>query len=183
MSITEQTKTKMIAALEHFKNDLKNIRTGRANPGLVEHVLVEIYGSNMRLKDVASISAPEPRMLLITPFDPQNANVISKAIEKSNLGLNPMVDGHSVRIKIPPMTEEIRKKMAKICHDEREKAKISIRNIRRDANEVARKQKADGEIAEDVLKKIEKGIQELTDKYCKEADDLSEKKEKELSQI
>lgn len=183
MSILDQVKAKMLAALEHFKNDLKNIRTGRANPGLVEHVQVEIYGSAMRLKDVASISAPEARMLLITPFDPQNASTISKAIEKSNLGLNPMVDGHSVRIKIPPMTEEIRKKMAKICHDEREKAKISIRNIRRDANELARKQKADGDIAEDVLKKLEKSIQELTDKYCKEADDLSEKKEKELSQI
>lgn len=183
MSILDQTKTKMTAAIEHFKNDLKNIRTGRANPGMVEHVMVEVYGSSMRLKDIAAISAPEARQLLITPFDPQNAGMVGKAIEKANLGLMPIVDGHAVRIKIPPMTEEIRKKMAKICHDEREKTKVSIRNIRRDANEVVRKQKADGEIAEDMLKKLEKNIQELTDKFCKEADELSEKKEKEISTI
>lgn len=183
MSILDQTKAKMLAAIEHFKSDLKNIRTGRANPGMVEHVMVEVYGSPMRLKDIASISAPESRQLLITPFDPQNANTIGKAIEKANLGLMPIVDGHSIRIKIPPMTEEIRKKMAKICHEEKEKTKVSIRNIRRDSNELARKQKADGNIAEDAMKKIEKNIQELTDKFCKEADELAEKKEKEISTI
>lgn len=183
MSILEQTKAKMTTAIEHLKNDLKNIRTGRANPGMVEHVMVEVYGSMMRLKDIASISVPEARQLLITPFDPQNASVVGKSIEKANIGFMPIVDGHSVRIKIPPMTEELRKKMAKICHEEREKTKVSIRNIRRDANELVRKQKADGEIAEDIMKKLEKGIQELTDKFCKEADDLSEKKEKEISTI
>lgn len=183
MSVLDDTKSKMTAAIEHFKNDLKNIRTGRANPGMVEHVMVEMYGSMMRLKDVASINAPEARQLLITPFDPQNASVIGKSIEKANIGFMPIVDGHVVRIKIPPMTEDLRKKMAKICHEEREKAKISIRNIRRDANELVRKQKADGDIAEDVMKKHEKAIQELTDKFCKEADDLSEKKEKEISTI
>ncbi len=183
MSIIDQTKAKMLAAIEHFKTDLKNIRTGRANPGMVEHVMVEVYGSPMRLKDIASISAPEARQLLITPFDPQNANTIGKAIEKANLGLMPIVDGHAIRIKIPPMTEEIRKKMAKICHEEKEKTKVSIRNIRRDSNELTRKQKADGDIAEDMMKKLEKGIQELTDKFCKEADELAEKKEKEISTI
>lgn len=183
MSIPDQAKTKMAAALEHFKNELKNIRTGRANPGMVEHVMVEVYGSPMRLKDVASITVPESRQLLITPFDPQNASTIGKAIEKSNIGFMPIVDGNTVRIKIPPMTEELRKKMAKICHDEREKAKVSIRNIRRDANEVVRKQKTDSEITEDLMKKFEKNIQELTDKFCREADELCEKKEKEISTI
>ena len=183
MSIQDQTKVKMTAAIEHFKNNLKNIRTGRANPGMVEGVMVEVYGSPMRLKDIASITVPESRQLLITPFDPQNASTIGKAIDKANIGFMPIVDGHSIRIKIPPMTEEIRKKMAKICHDEREQTKVSIRNIRRDANEMARKQKADGLIAEDLMKKIEKNIQELTDKFCKEADELSEKKEKEISTI
>jgi ribosome recycling factor len=183
MSILDQTKAKMLATIEHFKNDLKNIRTGRANPGMVEHVMVDVYGSPMRLKDIASITTPESRQLLITPFDPQNASVIGKSIEKANIGFMPIVDGHQIRIKIPPMTEEIRKKMAKICHEEREKTKISVRNIRRDANEVVRKQKADGEIAEDMMKKLEKSIQELTDKFCKEIDDLSEKKEKEISTI
>lgn len=183
MSIVEQTKSKMSAAIEHFKGDLKNIRTGRANPGMVEHLMVEVYGSPMRLKDVASITSPESRQLLITPFDPQNASVIGKGIEKANIGFIPIVDGNAVRIKIPPMTEEIRKKMVKMCHEEREKTKVSIRNIRRDANEAARKQKADGEIAEDMMKKLEKNIQELTDKFCKEIDDLSEKKEKEVTTI
>lgn len=182
-NIIDQTKMKMTAAIEHFKNDLKNIRTGRANPGMVDHVMVEVYGTPMRLKDIASISTPESRQLLITPFDPKNAASIGKSIEKANLGFMPIVDGNAVRIKIPPMTEEIRKKMAKICHEEREKTKVSIRNIRRDANESVRKQKSEGLIAEDVMKKAEKGIQELTDKFCKEADDLSEKKEKEISTI
>jgi ribosome recycling factor len=183
MSIMDQTKTKMSAALDHFKNELKNIRTGRANPGMVEHVMVDVYGSSMRLKDIASITVPEARQLLITPFDPQNTSMIGKAIEKANIGFMPIVDANMIRMKIPPMTEELRKKMAKICHEEREQAKISIRNIRRDANEAVRKQKVDGEIAEDIMKKLEKSIQELTDKFCKEADDLSEKKEKEISTI
>lgn len=183
MDILDQTKAKMAAALEHLKNSLKNIRTGRANPGMVENVHVEVYGSQMRLKDIASISAPEPRQLLITPFDPQNANIISKAIERANLGFMPIVDGHAIRIKIPPMTEESRKKMVKICHDEREQSKVSIRNIRREANEAVRKQKADGIIGEDLMKKWEKHIQEFTDKFCKEADEVSEKKEKEIMTI
>jgi ribosome recycling factor len=183
MNIIDQTKAKMVTAIEHLKNELRNIRTGRANPGMIEHITIEVYGSPMRLKDIASISVPEARLLLITPFDPQNTGAIGKGIEKANLGFMPIVDGNVVRIKIPPMTEELRKKMAKICHEEREKCKVSVRNIRRDANEMARKQKANGEIAEDALKKMEKTIQELTDKYCKEADDLSEKKEKEISTI
>jgi ribosome recycling factor len=183
MGILDQTKEKMAVAIDHLKNDLKNIRTGRANPGMVDQVTVEVYGSPMRLKDMSSISVPDSRQLLITPFDPKNAHAIGKAIEKANLGLMPVVDGNSVRIKIPQMTEEIRKRMAKICHDEKEKTKIAIRNIRRDANESVRKQKVDGEIAEDLMKKHEKGIQEMTDKHCKEADDLSEKKEKEIFTI
>lgn len=183
MNIIDETKKRMAAAIEHLKNDLKNIRTGRANPGMVEHIMVEVYGSSMRLKDVASISVPEPRLLLITPFDPQTTSLIGKSIEKANIGFMPIVDANVVRLKIPPMTEELRQKMAKICNEEKEKTKISIRNIRRESNELARKQKADGTIAEDMMKKLEKGIQELTDKFCKEADDLSEKKEKEISTI
>lgn len=181
--ILDQTKNKMAAAIEHLKNELKNIRTGRANPGMVEHVMVDVYGSSMRLKDIASITTPESRQLLITPFDPKNTSMIGKSIEKANIGFMPIVDGNMVRIKIPPMTEELRKKMAKLCHEESEKSKISIRNIRREANEAVRKQKADGEIPEDRLKKFEKEIQELTDKFCKEVESIAEKKEKEISVI
>lgn len=183
MNTTEQTKAKMLAALEHLKTELKTIRTGRANPAMVEGVIVEVYGAPARLKDIASINAPEARMLLITPFDPKNAAAIGKAIEKANIGVSPIVDGNMVRIRIPQMDENMRKEMVKMCHKRLEEAKISIRNIRRDGNDAIRKQKAAGEIAEDIMKKTEKNIQELTDKYCKEADDIAEKKEKEVSSI
>lgn len=183
MSILDQVKKKMSAAIEHFKNELKNIRTGRASPGLVEHVSVELYGSSLRLKDIASITAPDSRQLLITPFDAKNASLIGKAIEKANIGFMPIVDGNSVRLKIPPMTEELRMKMARICRDEQEKAKTAIRTIRRDANDTIRKQKTDKEITEDIMKKLEKNIQELTDQSCKEIDSLIEKKEKELATV
>ncbi len=183
MSINDQTKTKMTAAIEHLKNELKSIRTGRANPGMLDGVMVDVYGSQMRLKDVASVTAPEARQLLISPFDTSTTGAIGKAIERANLGVMPIVDGNAVRIKIPPMDDSMRKEMVKLCHKRREEAKVSIRNIRRDSNEQVRKMKSDGEIAEDILKKTEKNIQEQTDKFCKEADDLCEKKEKEISTI
>lgn len=183
MSIVDQTKSKMLAAIEHFKNELKSIRTNRANAGMVEGVSVEVYGSAMRLKEVAHISVPESRMLLITPFDPSTTNAIGKSIEKANLGFMPIVDGNAIRIKIPAMDENSRKEMVKQCHKRKEEAKISVRNIRRDCNEAAKRQKADGDLTEDDFKKIEKNIQELTDKYCKEMDDLAEKKEKEIIAI
>lgn len=183
MDIIEQTKAKMTAAIEHFKNELKGIRTGRATPGMVEHVMVEVYGTPMRLKDIASISTPEARQLLITPFDPQNTQAINKAIEKANLGFMPAVDGHAVRLRIPPMTQELREKMVKICHEECEKAKISIRNIRREAKETLHKQHKAAGISEDATKKGEEKIQKLTDQFCKEADELSQKKETEISTI
>lgn len=183
MDFIDQAKAKMLAAIEHLKNELKSIRTGRANTGMLDGVMVEVYGSQMRIKDLASITAPEARMLLVTPFDHSNNAAIGKAIERANIGLIPIVDGNVVRIKIPQMDDTVRKEMIKLCHKRREEAKVSIRNIRRDANEAARKKKADGEIAEDMLKKSEKTIQDLTDKFCREADDLSEKKEKEISTI
>jgi ribosome recycling factor len=183
MGIQDQTKNKMIAAIEHLKTELKSIRTGRANPAMVEGVIVEVYGSPMRLKDIASINAPEARMLLITPFDPKNAGTIGKAIEKANIGVMPIVDGNTVRIKIPQMDDNMRKEMVKICHKRLEEAKVSIRNIRRDSNDTIKKQKSAGDIAEDMMKKAEKDIQDLTDKYCKEAEDVAAKKEKEVSTI
>lgn len=183
MNLLDQTKSKMQAAIEHLKEDLKGIRTSRANPAMLDNIVVEAYGAQMRIKDVATITSPEPRQLLITPFDVQTKGPISKSIEKANLGVMPIVDGNIIRIKIPPMDDSVRKEMIKSCHERREKSKVGIRNIRRDANELARKQKNDGIIAEDVLKRYEKQIQDLTDKFCKEADELSDKKEKEVSVI
>lgn len=183
MSIIDQIKNKMNAALEHLKNDLKTIRTGRANAAILDGILVDIYGSSMRIKELGSITTPEARQILVTPFDPQTVGAIAKGIEKANIGLMPIADGNVVRIKIPPMDENLRKEMVKLCHKKREEAKVGIRNVRREGNEEARRQKANGEITEDVLKKLEKSIQELTDKSCKEADDISEKKEKEVTTI
>jgi ribosome recycling factor len=178
-----QTKTRMIAALEQLKEKLKGIRTGRANPGMVENVTLDVYGTQMRIKDMASITAPESRQLLITPYDINNKGSIGKAIEKANLGFMPIVDGNVIRIKIPQMDERMREEMKRLCHKEGEEAKIVVRNIRRDSNEAVRKQKKDGLIAEDDMKKQEKEIQDLTDNYCREIDDLVSKKEKEISTI
>lgn len=183
MSIIDQTKAKMTATIDHLKEELKGIRTGRANTAMVDGVMVEAYGSQMRLKELASITSPESRQLLITPFDMSMKGLIAKSIEKANLGFMPIVDGNVVRIKIPPMDENMRKEMAKVCHKKREDAKVGIRNVRRDANELVRKQKNDGLITEDEMKRHEKTIQELTDKFCKEAEDLSEKKEKEVATV
>jgi len=174
---------KMAAAIEHLKTELKSIRTGRANPAMLDGVSVEVYGSQMRVKDLASITAPEPRMLLVVPFDQSTTASIGKAIERANIGLIPIVDGNMVRIKISPMDDSMRKDMVKLCQKRCEEAKISIRNIRRECNDAVRELKNHGKIAEDVLKTMEKKIQEQTDKHCKEADDLAEKKKKEISTI
>ncbi len=179
----DQTNTRMKQAIEHLLSDLKSIRTGRASPAMLDPVMVEVYGSQMRIKDLASVTAPEPRLLLITPFDQSTTGAIGKSIERANIGLIPIVDGNVVRIKIAPMDDSMRKEMVKLCHRRCEECKISIRNIRREGNEAARKRKASGEIAEDILNKTEKNIQKLTDQYCKEADDLAQKKEKEILTI
>ena len=183
MNLADETKSKMQAALEHLKNDLKSIRTGRANVGMLDGITVEIYGSPMRLKEIAQVTAPEPRMLLISPFDPKNASTIAKAIEKANIGIQPIADGNAVRLRIPPMDESMRKEMVKVCHKRREDAKIGIRNLRRTANEDAKRQKEAGHMPEDQFKKLEKTIQDLTDKSCKDADDLAAQKEKEIMTV
>lgn len=182
-SVTEQTKTKMQAALDHFKTELKNLRTNRANPSMLDGVLVEAYGSQMRIKELANVTTPEPRQLLISPFDPQTSGAIAKGIEKANLNLQPVVEGAVIRINVPPMDESMRKQIVKQGKQKAEDAKIVIRDIRRKNNELARKQKADGLITEDVMKKEEKGIQDLTDKYCKEIDDLFSAREKEIMTV
>lgn len=180
MDIADQNKQKMQATVDHFKQELKQLRSNRANPGVLDGVTVEVYGAPMRLKEIASITAPEPRQLLITPFDPHNVTAISKGIERANLNLMPIVDGNVVRINIPPMDESMRKEIVKQAKKKAEDAKIAIRETRRKNNDSARKQKADGDLPEDVLKKVEKTIQDQTDKFCKEIDDLFAAKEKEI---
>ncbi len=180
---TEQAKVKMREAIEHLKEELKKIRTGRANPGMVEGVMVEVYGSPSPLKKVATVTSPEARQLLITPFDPKTASAIAKAIERANLGIMPIVEGNAVRIKIPPMDAGQRQGYVKTCHQLKEETKIRLRNTRRDSNELIKKLKTSGELPEDQFKKLEKAIQELTDSFCKEADDLAKAKEAEVMHI
>lgn len=183
VDVVKETEKKMNGALEHLKHELKGLRTGRANPAIVESVIVEVYGSQMRLSDLASISVPEPRQLLISPYDIKNVHAISKGIQAANLNLQAMVDGNIVRVKIPEMDQNVRQEMVKQAKKKNEEAKVAIRNARRDGNDTIRRQKADGEIAEDVLKKTEKRIQEMTDKFCATADKIVEDKEREITTI
>lgn len=183
VDVMKETEKKMLGTTEHLKQELKGLRTGRANPAVVENVVVEVYGTQMRLLDLAAIAVPEPRQLLISPYDSKNVHAIAKGIEAANLNLQPIVDGHVVRIKVPEMDQKVRQDMAKQAKKKAEEAKVAIRNARRDGNEAIKKQKAEGEIPEDLMKKLEKKIQELTDKYCNLADKLAEDKEKEIMTI
>ena len=183
MNVEQETKAKMEAALEHFKQELNNLRTNRANPYMLDGVLIEAYGSNMKIRDLANITVPEPRQLLIAAFDGSMAGPIAKGIEKANMGLQPMHEGNLVRITIPPMDENMRKEIAKQGKKKAEEAKVSIREVRRKQNDLVRKQKADSEITEDVMKREEKLIQELTDKFCKQIDELFSSKEKEIMTV
>ena len=142
--IEKQVKAAMQAAIDHLKQELKSLRTGRANSAMLDKVTVEVYGSHMRLKELANISVPEARQILVTPFDFSNAHAIKKGIEAANLGVNPMVDGKVIRINIPPMDEAVRKQIAKQCKELGEKSKIVMREVRRKYNDLIKKQKADG---------------------------------------
>lgn len=181
--IEDEVKSSMQQTFDHLKSELKGLRSSKANPALVENVTAEPYGTPMRIKELATITTPEPRQLLITPFDPSTIQAIAKGIENANLGVRPNIDGPSIRINIPPMDEETRKKIVKECKDKGEKAKISIREVRRKSNESVRKKKVEGEIPEDQMKKEEKKIQDLTDKFCKDVDQLCAEKEKEILSV
>lgn len=176
MGIADDAKKEMQAALGHLNDELKSIRSGRANPGLLDNVFVEVYGSQMRLADLGNVSAPEPRQLVVTPYDASNIGAIAKGIDRANLSVRVVAEGNVVRVTVPPMDEQMRKEMVKLCHRKCEDGKVSIRNIRRKYNDLVRKK----DIPEDELKRTEKKVQELTDDFCKQMDELSSKKEKEI---
>jgi ribosome recycling factor len=182
-SVDAQVKAAMQAVLDHHKQELKSLRSGRANSAMLDKVQVELFGSHVPLKNVANITVPESRQILVTPFDMSNVNAIAKGIEAANLGLRPIADGRVVRVNVPPMDETIRKQIAKQCKELGEKAKIAMREVRRKYNELVRKQKTDGTIPEDVMKKLEKTIQELTDRFCKDIDTACAEKEKEIMTV
>jgi len=183
MTVADQTKSKMVATVEHFKTELKNLRTNRANPGMVEGVVIEVYGAQMRIKELANITTPEARQIMISPFDPQTGAAIAKGIEKANLNLQPVLEGQVIRINVPPMDQAMRQQIVKQGKEKAEASKITIRGIRQKGNEQIRRQKADGEVTEDIMKKTEKTIQEYTDQFCKQIDELFTAKEKEIMAV
>ncbi len=183
MSILDDSKKKMSDCVAHFQKELTAIRTGRANTALLDSVTVDMYGTKMHLTQLANVTIPESRQLLIRPFDKTSTQLIGKALKEANLGLSIVEDADQVRVSIPEMNQEVRQKMIKVIGSKLEEAKISVRNIRRDANDLAKKKKKAAEMTEDEEKSIEKHIQEFTDRFCKEMDVLAAKKEKDIMTI
>ena len=171
---------RMNGAVESLKHDLGGLRTGRANVTLLDPVVVEVYGSMMPLNQVATVSAPEPRMLSVQVWDKANVTAVEKGIAHANLGLNPMIDGQTLRLPLPDLTEERRKELAKLAGQYAEKAKIAIRNVRRDGMEALKEDEKKKDISEDERKRAEDEVQKLTDKYVAEVDATAEHKEKEI---
>jgi len=171
---------RMEKAIQHLKQSLAGIRTGRANPGLVDSLKVEVYGSLTPMKQLASVGAPEPQQLLIRPYDPSTIKDIERAIINSGLGFAPQNDGRVIRIQIPPLTTETRKKLVARIRELTEEAKVSIRNVRRDGNKAAETAEKEGELSEDDCKRLKEEIQELTKKYEGIASDLAKKREDEV---
>ena len=171
---------RMKGAVESLKGDLSGLRTGRANTSLLDPVVVEVYGSMMPLSQVATVSAPEPRMLSVQVWDKSNVSAVEKGISKANLGLNPMTDGQNVRLPMPDLNEERRKELAKLAGEYGEKAKIAIRNVRRDANESLKTDEKKKEISEDDRKRLEDGVQKMTDRHVADTDVAVEKKIQEI---
>ncbi|MBD2842189.1 ribosome recycling factor [Erythrobacter rubeus] len=171
---------RMNGAVEALKGDLSGLRTGRANTSLLDPVQVEVYGAMMPLNQVATVNAPEPRMLAVQVWDKSNVAAVEKGITKANLGLNPMTDGQTVRLPMPDLTEERRKELAKLAGQYAEKAKIAIRNVRRDGMEDLKADEKKKEISEDDRKRMEEEVQKLTDKYVAETDEAAAKKEQEI---
>lgn len=174
---------KMEKRVDSYASELKTIRAGRANAQVLDKVAIDYYGTMTPIQQVGSISSPEPRLLVIQPWDASVLKEIEKAINASDLGIAPQNDGKVIRINFPPLTEERRKELVKTVKKYTEEAKIQIRNIRRDALEGFKKQKKDGEMTEDDVKGAEKDIQNLTDKYIKEIDDICAAKEKEILEV
>ena len=171
---------RMHGAVEALKHDLVGLRTGRASTALLDPINVEVYGAQMPLNQVATVSVPEARMLSVQVWDRSNVQPVEKAIRNAGLGINPIVDGQIIRLPIPELTEERRKELAKLVGQYAEKARIAVRNVRRDGMEHAKADEKKHEISEDERKRLEHDVQKLTDDVIKEIDELAHGKEKEI---
>ena len=183
MAEIKEFKNRMIKTAEVLSTQFDTVRAGRANAAVLDQIEVDYYGSPTPIRQIASISSPDPRSLLIQPWDASTLKLIEKAILTSELGINPQNDGRAIRLVFPQLTEERRKELAKQVRKYGEEAKIAVRNIRRDAMDKFKKEQKKGELTEDDLKDIEKDMQKLTDDYTKEVDKLTTAKEKELFEI
>ncbi|MDN5304665.1 MAG: ribosome recycling factor [Fusobacteriaceae bacterium] len=182
-TILADAREKMDKAVEATKHKFASIRAGRANVSMLDGIKVNQYGSDMPLNQVANLSAPEARLLVIDPWDKSIIKEIEKVIVNSNLGLTPNNDGKVIRLQIPELTAERRKEYAKLAKKEAEEGKVAIRNVRKDTNNKLRKLEKDSEITEDDLKRYEADVQKLTDEYIKKIDELYAKKEKEITTV
>lgn len=181
--LIKETTQRMDKAIEAFKNELSKMRSGRAHPSLLDHVMVDYYGNQTPVNQVANITVEDPRTLGITPWEKSMVPLIEKAILKSDLGLNPATSGNIIRVPLPAMTEARRKEMIKLVRQEAEHARVSIRNARRDANTRVKDLLKAKELTEDDERRSEDRIQKLTDKFIAEIDTIVEKKEKDLMEI
>ena len=174
---------RMLKTIEVVKSNFTSVRAGRANAGVLDRITVEYYGAPTPLNQVANIGSPDPRTLTVQPYDMSLLKVVEKAIQTSDLGINPQNDGRVIRLAFPQLTEERRKELTKQVRKYGEEGKVALRNIRRDAMDDIKKKTKKSELTEDDQKKLEKELQELTDKRCKDIDDLTAKKEKELMAV
>jgi ribosome recycling factor len=181
--ILREAAERMQSALDSLEEDFSAIRTGRASPALVERLPVEYYGTSTSMIQLATISVPEPRQLMIRPFDPASLKDIERAIMVSDLGLTPNNDGKAIRLTLPQLTEDRRKELVKIVHNRMEDTRVRIRNIRRDQMKDLREFEKEGLISEDDQERGEKELQELTDKLTKKVDEVGERKEKEILEV
>ncbi|AXA37268.1 MAG: ribosome recycling factor [Candidatus Hydrogenedentota bacterium] len=182
-AIYKEAKEKMHKAIEAVEHEFSTLRTGRASVALVDNIHVQAYGASMALKQLATISTPDSRTILITPFDRNMIGAIEKAIMAANIGLTPNNDGKAIRLTIPPLTEERRKELVKVARKMAEDGRVAVRNIRRHANEEIKKTEKMHEITEDDRKRAIDKVQEMTDKFIGEIDELLARKEKEIMEI
>jgi ribosome recycling factor len=178
-----EVKKRMDTQIDHVRRELGGVRTGRASVTILDTVHVEAYGSMMPINQIASLSIPEPTLIVAQPFDPSLMGAVEKAIRASNLGLNPTNDGKVVRIPIPALTEERRKELVKLCGKLVEEGRVSVRNVRRDAMEHLKKKKKEGEVSEDDERKAEKELQQVTDRMVARLDEILNKKTAEIMEV
>jgi ribosome recycling factor len=182
-AVKQKVTEKMEHAIEHLKRDLAGLRTGRASVALMDGIRVDYYGNPTPLKQVANIAIPESRLITIQPYDLKMVREIEKAIQTSDLGLTPSNDGKLIRVPLPPLTEERRKELIKVCKKHGEEVKVQVRGFRRDGNDELKKLQKDAKLTEDELRKSETEIQKITDQYIQKIDDVLKKKENEILEV